>query len=153
MSQLRHLPVLFLLGLGSFLHAAPGLTATDEPPLGRLFLTPDLRAKLDGQRRFNVKEVRSIEGGSMRLDGVVVRSSGKSTVWINNLPQEETAVDTGVTARTSRQRPDRATLVTGEEAPADLKVGVTINRATRETVGGLDAGEIRVNRPMTKKPQ
>lgn len=149
---MSRLPGVFILAvLGVF--AAHGIAAENEPPpLGRLFLTPDVRAKLESQRRYNVREARSIEGGSMRLDGVVVRSTGKSTVWINSLPQPENAADTGVTARLSRQQPGRATLVTGEEAPADLKVGVTINRATRETSGGLNAGEIRVHQPAGPKP-
>ena len=128
-------------------------TATEPPPLGRLFFTPEIRASLDNQRKSNVKEVRSLEGGSIRLNGIVMRSSGKATVWVNNQPQNENAVDTGVAARIARQHPDRAILSTGEETPANLKVGVSINRATRETQGGLDAGEIRINRVTNGKTQ
>ena len=40
--------------------------------------------------------------------------------------------------------------MTGSEASADLKVGVTLDRATGETSGGLAGGEIRV-RPGTGK--
>ncbi|MDX9994316.1 MAG: hypothetical protein RBS28_03255 [Rhodocyclaceae bacterium] len=120
--------------------------AAQTPPLGRLFLTPDARAHLERQRQLDIKETRNLEGGTMRLDGVVVRSSGKSTVWVNNQPQNERENTTGVTAATSTRQPGRARLTTGDEAPADLKVGVTLNRATRETEGGLAGGEIRIKR-------
>lgn len=131
---------------------APELCAAETAQaLGRLFLTPNVRATLERQRQFNVQETRSLEGGTMRLDGVVVRSSGKTTVWVNDRPQDEGARDTGVSAALSRQQPGQATLLTGSEAAADLKVGVTLNRATRETMGGLSEGEIRVNRPPPRK--
>lgn len=126
---------------------------TTEPAgttLGRLFLTPEWRGALERQRQLNIQQTRSLAGDTVRLDGVVVRSSGKSTVWINNRPQIESARDSGVTAATSRRQPGRATVSTGAEPPVDLKVGVTLNQATRETSGGLAGGEIRV-RPARQK--
>jgi hypothetical protein len=105
-----------------------------------------MRVHLERQRQLDIRETRSLEGGTMRLDGVVVRSSGKSTVWVNSQPQHERESATGVTAATSTQQPGRARLTTGDEAPADLKVGVTLNRATRETESGLAGGEIRIKR-------
>ncbi len=139
---------------GSLLITAAPVRAAEPaavPSLGRLFLTPDWRASLERQRQLNIQETRSLEGGDMRLDGVVVRSSGKTTVWVNNRPQSEGASDTGVSAALSRQQPDRATLMTGAEAPADLKVGATLNRTTRETSGGLADGEIQVHRATPRK--
>jgi len=127
-------------------HAPLALADKPAPALGRLFMTPEWRAALERQRQFNMQETRSFEGASMRLDGVVVRSSGKSTVWINNQPQAENQRDTGITAVASPRHPDRATLAAGAEPPADLKVGATLNRATRETADGLAGGEIRVKR-------
>lgn len=132
-------------------HAAPAPAADSTPPLGRLFYSPEMRKALQRQRQLNLQEVRSLEGSSMRLDGIVVRSSGKSTVWINNRPQTESAQETGVAAAVTKQQPARATLVTGDEAPIDLKVGVSVNRTTRETSGGLAEGEIRVRRPAAQK--
>lgn len=119
--------------------------AAEPPALGRLFVTPEWRVALERQRQSNVRTTRSLEGDSVRLDGVVVRSSGKSTVWINNRPQTEQA-DGGVNAIASRRHPDRAAVATGLAAPAELKVGATLNPATQETGGGLTAGEIRVRR-------
>lgn len=133
-----------LLLMHQVAHAAT--ETTPPPPLGRLFMTPESRANLERQRLYNIQETRSLAGDAMRLDGVVVRSSGKSTIWVNNRPQNENARGTGVVAKPSRQRPGRATLSAGAEPPVDLKVGVTINQATRETSGGLAGGEIRVRK-------
>lgn len=92
-----------------------GGTAAQTPPLGRLFLTPDMRARLERQRQLDIKETRSLAGGTLRPDGVVVRSGGKSTIWVNNRPHSESD-------------------------------GATLDRAMRETGGGLTGGEIRIGR-------
>lgn len=146
-------PRTFALALfaGGLLLQGMACHAAENPPLGRLFMTPEWRTNLERKRQLNIQETRSLEGGAVRLDGIVVRSSGKSTVWVNNRPQTESDADTGVSASLARQRPDRATLTTGAEPPADLKVGVTLNRATRETSGGLADGEIRIQRAAPRK--
>lgn len=127
------------------------MAAESTQALGRLFMTPEWRAALERQRAYNIQETRSLEGGSIRLDGVVARSSGKTTVWVNNRPQDEMARNTGVAATLSRHHPDRAVLATESETPVDLKVGATFERATRETTGGLADGEIRVHRSKPQK--
>lgn len=109
-------------------------------PLGRLFFSPEDRVQLERQRQLQVQESRSLEAGTIRLDGIVLRSSGKSTVWVNNQDTREI----GVITSTSHKNPGQASLATGNEAPTDLKVGVTLDRNTRETSGGLAAGEVRV---------
>jgi hypothetical protein len=135
----------------ALLTLALGTLAADPAPapLGRLFMTPEWRTTLERQRQLNQQETRSLEGSTMRLDGVVVRSSGKSTVWVNSQPQTENDSQTGVAANLSPNDPGRATLSAGNEHPADLRVGVTLNRATRETAGGLAAGEIQIRRQPT----
>jgi len=117
--------------------------AADAPELGRLFFTPDRRATLERQRTFNVQEAQSLQGTSMSLDGVVYRSSGKATVWVNNKAQTEgESSRTGVTATISPTTPGSALLAPGEEAPARLKVGETINRATGERNTRLGSGAV-----------
>lgn len=140
-----------LLGLCAALLAAAAAAQDGQPRLGRLFLTPEWRAQLERQRQLNIQETRTLEGSSMRLDGVVLRSSGKATVWVNNQAQTENAADSGVAVATKPGRPDRATLAPGSETPAELKVGQTINRATRETADGLADGEIRVQRAAPRR--
>ena len=67
--------------------------------LGRLFFSPDERAVLE-QARQGVRPgsgpVSAAE--QITLDGIVRRSSGKSTTWINGLPQHEEGKTHGVTA-------------------------------------------------------
>lgn len=147
MRLMRLIPFLFPVTLALAASAACAeTTAAGESSLGRLFLTPEWRSALERQRQMNVQQTRRLEGDSVRLDGVVVRSSGKSTVWINGQPQTEGAYHTGVTTTVSRQHPGRAMLSTGATPSVDLKVGVTFDQASGEKVGGLAAGEIRVHR-------
>jgi hypothetical protein len=118
--------------------------STWAAPLGRLFMTPERRAILERQRQLNIQEVQTIEGSTVTLDGVVTRSSGRSTVWVNQRPQNENTLGTGVTATVSPKEPARVIVTPGEEAPASLKVGESINRGTREKTDALGDGHISV---------
>jgi len=117
--------------------------AADAPELGRLFFTPERRATLERQRTFNVQEAKALQGTTMTLDGVVYRSSGKATVWINRQAQTEgESARTGVSAVVSPKTPGSALLAPGEEAPAQLKVGEAMNRATGERNTRLGGGAV-----------
>lgn len=113
-------------------------------PLGRLFMTPERRAILERQRQLNIQEVQTLEGSTVTVDGVVTRSSGRSTVWVNQRPQNENAIGTGVTAVVSPKEPGRVIVTPGEDAPASLKVGESINRGTREKTDALGDGRVSV---------
>jgi hypothetical protein len=136
----RRLPIL----LAAMLFVPAVADAADS--LGRLFFTPERRAALERQRQLNIQEEQTLEGATMSLDGVVVRSSGKRTVWINRQAQHDDASPTGVAVDLSAREPGRATLSAGEEAPAQLKVGESINRATREKGGDLAGGRIGIGK-------
>ncbi|MDI6746004.1 MAG: hypothetical protein QMD17_02555 [Rhodocyclaceae bacterium] len=152
MNTFRLISLLIAAGLTASANYPTAATAAEPTAgLGRLFMTPEWRANLERQRQFNIREARSLEGGAMRLDGMVLRSSGKATVWVNNRPQIENSSDSGVAVSPAQGKHGRATLITGEETPASLAVGETINRATRETAGGLTGGEIRVHRPAPRQ--
>lgn len=128
-----------LLGLAVIAPAC----AADVPELGRLFFTPERRAALERQRALNVQEAQTLQGSNMSLDGVVYRSGGKATVWINRQPQTESESSrTGVSAIVSPATPGSALLAPGDEAPAQLKVGETINRATGERNTRLGGGVV-----------
>jgi hypothetical protein len=128
-----------LLGLAMLAPAC----AADAPELGRLFFTPERRATLERQRTLNVQEAQSLQGTSMSLDCVVYRSSVKATVWVNHQAQTESeSARTGVTATISPRTPGSALLAPGQEAPAQLKVGETINRATGERNTRLGSGAV-----------
>ncbi len=115
--------------------------AAEPAPLGRLFFTPERRLALERQRTHNVQQVQALQGTTMSLDGVVYRSSGKSTVWINQHAQNENdGKRTGVTATLSSRNPGRALIAPGEDTPAQLKVGEAVNRATGERNTRLGGG-------------
>jgi hypothetical protein len=69
-----------------------------EPALGRLFLTPEQRAVLDNARRNKiraealaatpVKKPKIPPAQSVTINGIVSRSDGESTVWVNGRPTE-----------------------------------------------------------------
>ncbi|MCK9389695.1 MAG: hypothetical protein M0Q22_15055 [Sulfuritalea sp.] len=131
--------VVSLVGLAMLVPAH----AADVPELGRLFFTPERRATLERQRTFNVQEARTLEGTTMSLDGIVYRSSGKATVWINRQAQHEgESARAGVSAVISPKSPGSALLAPGEETPAQLKVGETVNRATGERNTRLGGGVV-----------
>lgn len=128
--------------LVGWLLLAAACTANAEE-LGRLFFTPERRATLDRQRALNIQEARTLQGNTMSLDGIVYRSGGRATVWINN--QAQAAGDssrTGVSAVVSSKTPGSAVLAPGEEAPAQLKVGETVNRATGKRNTRLGGGAV-----------
>ncbi|MGK5078936.1 hypothetical protein [Janthinobacterium sp. HLX7-2] len=70
------------------------------PQLGRLFLSPEQRAQLDAQR-YGPPPADPVlaapapppppppPGPPVELNGVVQRSSGRSTIWLNQTPQNE----------------------------------------------------------------
>lgn len=133
-----------LAGLASLIVLVPAYAA-DAPELGRLFFTPEKRAVLERQRTLNVQAAQALQGTTMSLDGVVYRSSGKATVWINHQAQTEgESARTGVSAVISPKTPGSAVLAPGEEAPAKLKVGEAMNRATGERNTRLGGGGVVV---------
>lgn len=107
--------------------------------LGRLFFTPDERSNLDRARLTGVgmeqegAPAQQLE--SITLNGIVKRSSGKTTVWINNSAQYEADFSPSTKRLASKTRlPDFPVLVQKIGKTVTLKVGQTLN---------IDSGEIR----------
>ena len=116
---------------------------TGPVPVQRLFFSAEKRATLDRQRTQNLQQIRSLQGATLNLDGMVQRSSGKSTVWINGQPQNENeAARNGVNVFLSPKTPGKAQIAPGDESPTALKVGETINRATGERNNRLGNGVV-----------
>ncbi len=97
------------------------LANSAEKELGRLFFTPENRQALDQQRRFrppeNPHEV--VDDSPLTVNGLVLRSSGKKTVWINGEIKND------------------ATLT--------VKVGDTLDKNTGETTPLLGEGKVVVH--------
>ena len=92
-------------------------------PLGKLFFTPTQRNALDTGKSAR-KPIRVAPAPQkVQLNGVVIRSDGGSTVWINGRETEGKAVS-GVRASTSATDPTSAQLrVRGAKKSVRLRVG------------------------------
>lgn len=116
--------------------------AADE--LGRLFFTPEQRALLDLARRTQPSAsqaaLESYEG--VTLSGVVTRSDGKRTVWINGQPQ---TIGEGVT--TGRSPASASIPLPGGEGKIRLKVGQTLD----PTSGKVEEGYRRAPKPTPER--
>lgn len=103
-------------------------SAADEPAqqadaaLGRLFHSRQQRAIFDDLRRRNAHIGREQESDSIALQGIVRRSSGASTVWINGRAHHERAPVASVGARSAR-------VFVGDGKTVELKVGERIELA------------------------
>lgn len=94
--------------------------------IGRLFFSPDERAMLD--------QLRQKSGGStisateqITLNGIVRRSSGKTTTWINQLPQHENQTPQGIAVRQGQASKPSALLLLPSGRQVNLKAGQTFD--------------------------
>ena len=125
--------------------ASPCVPAFAEEPLGRLFFSPERRQALDRQRQFNIQEKQEVPvDPTFTIDGVVTRSSGRKTVWVNGSVQEEREVKQGVTVTPNRINPGKV-IVQSEGGPTSAaSVGDTLNRTTGEATELLQGGRITI---------
>lgn len=135
MKPSRLIPLLVSLTL-ALVSAA---TWAQTEPLGRLFFTPEKRAALDRQRQLNLTQVREAtdENPVLTVNGLVRRSGGRSTTWVNGAAVDETNAIPGTTVSTGQG----ATVNVGERK---LKVGESLNQTTGEKEDVLGGGQIRV---------
>ena len=129
------------------------IVAASVPPpvagqeLGRLFFTPERRQLLDRQRQFNIQERQAIpEDPTLIINGVVTRSSGKRTVWINGVAQDEKDTSGVLTATPTQSNPGQIVIQANDSPAAKVSVGGTVNRNTGEASDLLDGGRITVKR-------
>lgn len=80
-------PVVRFLAASIAIATLPGsANAQAEAGLGRLFFTPQQRAALD-LRRLSTNTPQEMDAPA-NINGLVRRSSGKQTTWVNGAPQE-----------------------------------------------------------------
>ena len=121
---------------------APAAAAAEE--LGRLFLTPQQRQDLDRRRATNraEEEAPQIREGPLTLEGHVQRSSGRTTTWINGVPQYDNHAG---------RDPARLTVVPNEGEPGvSLKVGQIYERMSGEVRDNLHGGQVTVGKPSRR---
>lgn len=110
--------------------------------LGRLFFTPERRQQLDRQRELKIEEKPPAAAPTLTIDGVVTRSSGKRTVWINGTALNDGEQADGVAIGTNRRAPGQLVIRPGETTAIPARVGDTVNSATGEVGGSLGSGRI-----------
>ncbi len=128
------------------LAAAALAGAARAQELGRLFFTPQQRQDLDRRREANVQESATTAADtSMTINGHVARSSGKTTTWINGVPQYDSV-------RT--RDPSRITVGGSEgEPPVDLRIGQTLDKTRGEVKDELGGGRILIRRGSEQPPR
>jgi hypothetical protein len=98
--------------------------AAAQQTLGRLFFTEQQRQDLDRRRQANIQEATAVVDNLVTVNGQVSRSSGKSTTWINGVPQAN--------ARRPYD-PARVTLPGAEGEPSiSVKIGQTLDKVRGE---------------------
>lgn len=126
---MRILSLVIMVGLCQPAFAQIPAPASAQPPpgLGKLFLSPERRQSLDRQRQLNLGEEDGGDSDTVRLDGVVQRSSGYNSIWINQRmqPQERTQGRSGADAASSPVELEQGRQIR-------LQVGESINRSTQE---------------------
>src|SRR5882762_2758044 len=109
---------------GAFLLGVAVGPVVAQENLGRLFFTEQQRQDLDRRRQANIQETAAVVESTVTVNGQVSRSSGRSTTWINGVPQENVR---------RPHDPARVTLPGGEGTPSvSLKVGQTLDKVRGE---------------------
>lgn len=133
-----------LIGIGLLVPVVAGA----QQPLGRLFFTPEQRETLDARRRAGVQERAApvTISPTTRLDGVVVRSQGKSTVWLDGNALPDGVRPEGVRVRRTND-PTRVRIGVGEQGRyTSVRVGQQVDRTSGEIKDPIDPGGIKVER-------
>jgi hypothetical protein len=139
---------LLALALGAALCGVSAGAAAQE--LGRLFFTSEQRQALDERRRARIPDKPAaviVESVTTRINGQVLRSDGRSTVFVNGEPIPEGADAGGLSVVPGRADPSRVSIVEGEnDERLRLRVGETLERGTGEIRDLVGDGEITVRR-------
>jgi hypothetical protein len=130
--------------------AASGPAAAAEPPIGRLFFTPAQRASLDIARSQRTRATVATERTeqlvveqpvpqTITYGGMIRRSDGQTTVWINDRPVDGREAAGGATI-IRRVGPDGAVTleVPQSNRHVELKVGQSV-----EVLSGSIGGSYR----------
>jgi hypothetical protein len=123
--------------VGALLLAVATGPAAAQETLGRLFFTEQQRQDLDRRRQANIQEATVVVDSLVTVNGQVSRSSGKSTTWINGVPQ------------TSTRRPHDPTKVTLPGAEGEPSVTVKIGQTLDKVRGEIrdPASNVKVETP------
>lgn len=127
--------------------------APDEPPLGRLFFTPDERQRLERQRAAPTRERESLPAGPLlRIQGIVSRGGGRSTLFIDDAMQDEEEPIHGIAVAPDRHAPGRLSIRVESSPTIQARVGDSVDRSNGEATPLLGAASI-VQRETRPRPR
>lgn len=144
---MKHVTAILAIGI------LTGTTHVAAADLGRLFFDPAQRAEIEKRRGLIVKpeppkadevapaaeptpEPESL--GTATANGRVVRSSGRTTTWVNGEAQHDAPANADRT---------RVRVPAVAKSPAQsIKVGQTLDRDTGAVTDGLKGGRVQVDR-------
>lgn len=136
--------LVFAFALGAL--AAPA----GSQELGRLFHTPEQRRALDARRvtrPSRVTPAAPAPSQPARIDGYVLRSDGRSTVWVNSGAMGSASPPEGMRADVRRDAPGRVSVIVGGGAKRhEVKVGETLDAGSGSSSDLIGEGEIKVRR-------
>ena len=114
-------------------------TSAGAEPLGRLFFSAEERAMLEQMRQKSSSSAAApIE--QVTINGLVRRSSGKTTIWINRVPQHESENPQGIsiTGKATKQQAVPLLLPSGKKV--EIKAGQTFDAGKGEVREGYEDG-------------
>jgi hypothetical protein len=125
---------------------------TDAAAMGKVFFSPDKRIALEQRRLMDViPEVTAAMASAaapppeqietITVDGIVKRSSGKNTVWINGVPHTERERNI---VRVNPRDLSSAVISNVNTTTTIIRVGDGMNRSTKEPSTLLGPGTILV---------
>ncbi|MEW5942833.1 MAG: hypothetical protein AB1710_03145 [Pseudomonadota bacterium] len=139
----------FALGLLCLLHLAP----LSAEPLGRLFFTPAQRATLDLARQ-QARSVRVVDeddasppAAGLTLNGVIVRSDGQATVWVNNRALDGKRLPQGAALDGVRAAEGGIGVKLPGGRPVPLKVGQSLDLGSGRIEEGYRRPQARLKEP------
>lgn len=125
---------------------AAGAAGAQE--MGRLFFTPEQRQALDARRKARMPDKPAapvVAAPTLRMDGYVKRSAGRSTVWVNGESQSEGPQPDA--PRIGEGSDSRVSVTVGESAArVQLKPGEVLDRGNGEVRDVIGDGDIKVRR-------
>jgi hypothetical protein len=127
-----------LWAAAALVFSGAGSVCADSDTLGRLFFTPAQRTALERQRHAKSEQAQIAVDTAVTINGVVRRSGGKNTVWINGVPHSDSQATTEGPARIAIHDPSRVSVKQGQKPPVQLRVGESFNAATQTTTDSPD---------------
>jgi len=123
-------------------------------PIGRLFFHPDERSRLDQIRDGKAHDNTQPSSDQppteqITLNGLVRRNNGKTTIWINQIPQHE-GERQGVTVLKSNPKSSAVPLQLPSGKKIRLKTGQTFDSFTGKVKEGYE--DIAIPAPLPVEP-